>query len=150
MKKTIAIGLCLTTTLAACATNPNNIPATSVSPVQYNDYDCKQLAGELDRVSRKTNDLYASLKQTSANDTAQMAIGMVLFWPALFFLEGGDGPQATEYARLKGEWDAIEKVCIEKKCSNPMPSRPFVPPKEEKKTDDAQQQEGPFTIGNQG
>ena len=138
------------TTLAACATNPNNIPTASVSPLQYNDYDCKQLAGELDRVSRKTNDLYASLKQTSANDTAQMAIGMVLFWPALFFLEGGDGPQATEYARLKGEWDTMEKVCIEKKCSNPMPPRPFVPAKEEKKADDGQQDQGPFTIGNQG
>lgn len=45
-----------------------------------------------------------------------MAVGMLLFWPTLFFLEGGDGPQAAEYARLKGEVDALEKVAIAKKC----------------------------------
>jgi hypothetical protein len=45
-----------------------------------------------------------------------MAIGLILFWPALFFLEGGDGPQAAEYARLRGEVDALERVAIVKKC----------------------------------
>lgn len=45
-----------------------------------------------------------------------MGVGLVLFWPTLFFLEGGDGPQAQEYARLKGERDAIERVSIQKKC----------------------------------
>ena len=41
----------------------------------------------------------------------------ILFWPTLFFLEGGDGPQAQEYARLKGERDAIGKVAVVKKCA---------------------------------
>ena len=45
-----------------------------------------------------------------------MAIGLVLFWPTLFFLEGGDGPEAAEYARLKGEVDALEGVAIQKQC----------------------------------
>jgi len=34
----------------------------------------------------------------------------------LFFLEGGDGPEAAEYGRLKGERDALEKVAIQKEC----------------------------------
>lgn len=45
-----------------------------------------------------------------------MGIGLVLFWPALFMLEGGDGPEATEYARLRGEYEAISTVSVQKKC----------------------------------
>lgn len=45
-----------------------------------------------------------------------MGVGLVLFWPTLFMLEGGDGPEAAEYARLKGEYEALRKVAIEKKC----------------------------------
>ena len=46
-----------------------------------------------------------------------MGVGLILFWPALFFLEGGDGPEAQEYARLKGEREAIERSSIKKKCT---------------------------------
>ncbi len=46
-----------------------------------------------------------------------MGIGLILFWPALFFLEGGDGAEAMEYARIKGEREAIEKRSIEQKCA---------------------------------
>ena len=48
---------------------------------------------------------------------AQMGVGLVLFWPTLFFLEGGDGAEAAEYARLKGERDALEQAYTQKKCS---------------------------------
>ncbi|MCZ6466002.1 MAG: hypothetical protein O6829_01850, partial [Alphaproteobacteria bacterium] len=34
-----------------------------------------------------------------------------------FFLEGGDGAEAMEYARIKGEREAIEKRSIEQKCA---------------------------------
>ncbi len=36
----------------------------------------------------------------------------------MFFLEGGDGVEAQEYARLKGEHEAIETASIQKKCGN--------------------------------
>ena len=42
-------------------------------------------------------------------------VGVVLFWPALFFI-AGDGPKAAELGRLKGEMDAIESAAIQKKC----------------------------------
>jgi len=71
---------------------------------------------ELDRVERRTGELQASLKETADNDAAQMAVGLIILWPTLFFLEGGDGPQAQEYARLKGERDALEKVAVQKSC----------------------------------
>ena len=105
---------------AGCASSPDKIPTASVSTLQYKD--CDQLAMESDRISRRVNELYMNLKRTADNDSAQMAVGMLLFWPALFFLEGGDGPEAQEYSRLKGEYDAIERVAIKDSCEiAPMP-----------------------------
>ena len=69
---------------------------------------------------RRASELHGQLKKTADNDAAQMGVGLILFWPVLFFLEGGDGPQAAEYARLKGERDALEEVAIFKKCDSDM------------------------------
>jgi len=102
--------------LGACATPPEKIKTAYVSPLQYKDYDCEQIAMETDRVSRRVQNLNASLKKTASDDSAQMAVGMILFFPALFFLEGGDGAEAQEYARLKGESDALQTASIQKKC----------------------------------
>lgn len=54
-----------------------------------------------------------SSKATS--DAVAMTVGMVVFWPALFFLKG-DGTTAAEVSRLKGEMDAIEQASVRKKC----------------------------------
>lgn len=79
---------------------------------------------EVDRVERQVNDLYYRLDKKAGDDAVQMGIGLVLFWPALFFLEGGDGPEAAEYSRLKGEMQALEKVAIKKKCGIDFPEPP--------------------------
>ncbi len=114
MKKIFAI--CLTGLICGCATQPKDLPTTYVSPNQYQHYSCDQITLEMNRASRKANELQAKLKQDADNDAAQMAVGLVIFWPALFFLEGGDGPEAAEYSRLKGEFEALEEVSIQKKC----------------------------------
>jgi len=102
--------------LSACASQPNKIASQSVSTLAYKDYSCDQLAMEADRVDRRAGELYASLKDTADGDAMQMGVGLVLFWPTLFFLEGGDGPEAQEYARLKGERQAIETVAVRRTC----------------------------------
>ena len=45
-----------------------------------------------------------------------MGVGLVLFWPTLFFLEGGDGPEASEYTQFKGEFEALRINSVQKKC----------------------------------
>lgn len=102
--------------LAACATQPNKIPAQYVSPLQYKEYDCEQVSYEQARMERRTGELYSSLKKEANADAWQMGIGLVLFWPTLFMLEGGDGPEAAEYARLRGEYQALNEVSVMKKC----------------------------------
>ena len=102
--------------IAGCATQPSDLPTTYVSPNQYQNYSCEQITMEMNRTSRKANELQARLKKDADNDAAQMAVGIIIFWPALFFLEGGDGPEAAEYSRLKGEFEALEEVSVQKKC----------------------------------
>jgi hypothetical protein len=46
-----------------------------------------------------------------------MGVGLVLFWPALFFLEGGDGPEAVEYAQLQGDFEALQVNATQKNCA---------------------------------
>lgn len=87
-----------------------------MSPTQFSGLSCVQLSGELERLSRREIDLYNQLKDLADNDEAQMGVGLLLLWPTLFFLEGGDGTQAAEYSRVRGEQDAIEKIMMRKEC----------------------------------
>jgi len=114
--------------LSSCASSPDKIQSTYVSPMIYSDFSCKQISMEMANLTRRVSELYGTLDKEASADSAQMAAGLILFWPALFFLEGGDGPQAAEYARLKGEREALETVAIQKNCDTAnMPQ--FTPPK---------------------
>ena len=108
-----------------CASNPDKIGAAYVSPFKYKDYDEDQIIMEMDYIGQKVNELYFRLKKEQKNDAAQMGVGMLLFWPALFMLEGGDGPEAAEYARLKGEYEALRQAAVSKKINmNALPPSP--------------------------
>ena len=117
IKSVISLPLVVAILLSGCATKPSEIGASYVSPYKYKDYDEEQIIMEMDHVGRRTNELYYSLKKEASSDSAQMAVGLLLFWPALFFLEGGDGPEAAEYARLKGEYEALRTVAVQRKIS---------------------------------
>jgi hypothetical protein len=56
------------------------------------------------------------LESERTADNWQMGVGLVLFWPSLFFLEGGDGPEAAEYSQLKGEYEALRQTSVAKQC----------------------------------
>jgi hypothetical protein len=71
----------------------------------------------MDYVGQRTNKLHHRLKSESSSDAWQMGVGLILFWPSLFFIEGGDGPDATEYAQLKGEFEALRTSSVQRKCA---------------------------------
>lgn len=102
--------------LASCATSPDKMQASYVSPMIYNNYTCDQINMERANVERRTNDLYQSLKKDADNDAWQMGVGLILFWPALFALEGSDSPAAADYRRLKGEYEALQTISVQKSC----------------------------------
>lgn len=101
--------------LQGCATSSKDIASTYVSPMQYSSYDCQQLASENQRLLARVSQVGGRLDDASENDKGITAAGAILFWPALFFL-GGTKQQEAEYARLKGEHEAVQQAAIAQKC----------------------------------
>jgi len=100
--------------LSGCASQPDKISAAYVSPLQYTSYSCQQTKAELLRVNRKVVEVSGVQEDEANKDAVAMGVGLVLFWPALFFLMGDD--KKDELARLKGEYEALETAAIQKEC----------------------------------
>lgn len=66
------------------------------------------------RLSRKVNEVAGVQDKTASNDSAAMGVGLILFWPALFFIEHSD--QHVQLAELKGQYDALEQTAVQKNC----------------------------------
>ncbi len=115
--------LALALLLGGCATASKDISATYVSPTQYQSYDCQQLGEEARRIQGRYSQLGGRLDEAASNDKAIAGVGIILFWPALFAL-GGTKQQEAEYARLRGEYDAVQQAMVVKKCSVEMTPAP--------------------------
>lgn len=116
MQKTILSISIATLILNGCATSSSNIAASYTSPIQYQSHDCEQLANEAQRIHGRASQLAGRLDEAAGNDKLLMGAGLILFWPALFAL-GGTKQQEADYARLKGEYDAVQLAMINRKCS---------------------------------
>lgn len=122
MKKLIL--LAAVAALSACASHTHEIASAYVSPLKYQDYSCKQIRQEMTRITRKANQLAHHINKNADGDSAAMGVGLILFWPSLFFIDG-DTPQAQEYAELRGRFDALEEASIQRNCSIKVESNPF-------------------------
>jgi hypothetical protein len=87
-----------------------------VSPLQYQNLTCQQIGAEMERVSRRASETAGVQDSQRTSDQWATAATVVLFWPAAFLVKG-DGNNAAELARLKGEFEALERVSIEKNCN---------------------------------
>lgn len=121
MKKVAATVLSGCIALVGCSTASKDITAISASPLQYTSHDCTQLEAENARLTGRISQLGGRLDEAASNDKAIMGVGMILFWPALFAL-GGTKAQEAEYAKVKGEYDALQQAAILKKCGIPAKS----------------------------
>lgn len=116
MRKTITTSICASTLLlGACATAPDKIEAAYVSPITYENFTCEQISQEAARVSDRAAQALGVQKKKAQGDAVKVGVGLVLFWPALLFVDG-DGATETEVARLKGQMETLEQVSIQKQC----------------------------------
>lgn len=112
MKRAVVVALALAT---GCSTASKDVATAYVSPTPYQALDCEQLAAERIRIQTRASQLATRLDRAARNDKAITVVGAVLFWPALFAL-GGTKEQEAEYARLKGEADAVQIAATQKRC----------------------------------
>lgn len=113
--KFIPVVALTTMALAGCATPAKDIAPAYVSTGLYENLSCDQLRNEATGVSSRAAAAFGKQEQNRGQDAAMTTVGVVLFWPALFFMKG-DGADAAEVARLKGEMQAIEQVNRIKNC----------------------------------
>lgn len=127
MKKIITIASA--SLLTACASHSDEIASQYTSPMMYSGFTCNQISMEMASISRRASSLGGQIDEKANGDAWQTGIGIALFWPALFFIDG-DGANAQEYGRLKGEMEALEKAAIQKDCTVDMAE--IIPPKQKK------------------
>jgi hypothetical protein len=101
--------------LTGCASTADKIGPQYVSPLQFSAYGCDQLSLEAQRISGRVAQLSGVQDQKATNDAIVTGVAIVVFWPAAF-LVGGNDQNTAELARLKGEFETIEQVAIQKKC----------------------------------
>jgi hypothetical protein len=100
---------------SGCATSSKDVTTAYVSPLQYKDYNCDQLTAEMTRLNVRVTQLGGRLDEAASNDKALVGVGLVLFWPSLFFL-GGTKNQEAEFSRIKGEYEAINQAAVQRDC----------------------------------
>lgn len=115
MRDAITLTSCACLVLAGCASSASEITSQYVSPIQYQTYTCQQIGAEAERVSHRAAQLAGVQDEKATNDAVAMGVGLVLFWPSLFFIKG-DGQTAAELGRLRGEFEALEQASIQKNC----------------------------------
>jgi len=114
MKTTFA-ALTAAALLSACASQPQDIAAAYVSPTGYSGMSCNALNIEAQRVNQRLAVATGQQSKAASNDAAMTAVTLVLFWPAVFFIDG-DNATAAELSRLKGEAAAIQSAAVRKGC----------------------------------
>lgn len=102
--------------LGGCASSASSIKPAYVSPAGYQSFGCGQLAAEGARISIEASKAAHKQNQKRTHDAVVTAVGVVVFWPTLFLIDG-NGPKAAEVARLKGEMKAIEQAAKAKNCN---------------------------------
>lgn len=107
--------------VAGCASMPEQIGASYVSPLAYASYDCGQISAERERIATRVSQVTGAQARQAQNEQIATGIGLVLFWPALFLLVGPD--RKEELSNLKGRYEALEQAAVEKRCDgSPAPA----------------------------
>jgi hypothetical protein len=115
MKKLLSLFL-IGSMITGCATSSQNIPTSYVSSVQYDSYTCRQISEEMISVQNQVTQLGGHLDTAASHDKMITGAGILLFWPALFFL-GGNKEQEAEYGKLKGQYQALQHEYVAKNCT---------------------------------
>jgi hypothetical protein len=78
--------------MAACAKKSENVAASYVSPLAFQQFSCNQLAEEGERVSLRAAELSGVQDRKRTGDIVATTAAIVVFWPAAFPRKGRRRP----------------------------------------------------------
>ncbi len=114
-KTIVAVSTILMFFFAGCAQKTGQIKATYASTMKYQKYSCNQLGSEITSITQRARIISKQQNKTATKDAIVMTVGLVVFAPALLFMAAGED-QKVEIGRLKGEYNAIRDVALQKNC----------------------------------
>src|SRR5262245_31464966 len=85
--------------MLGCAKRAENVAAAYVSPLTYEQFSCRQLAEEAQRVSDRAAELSGVQNRKRTDDILATTAAVIVFWPAAFLVNGDDA-QTAELAHL--------------------------------------------------
>ena len=102
--------------LAGCA-SPSSAIRAQHDPNLERKYKCQDVADRASVVNGEIQELGKRLDRRAETDKIKAAAG-VLFFPLWFTIEGNKGPDADEFARLKGERDILQRRFKNLRCTD--------------------------------
>lgn len=110
--------------IAGCvATEPSELRPEFVSPDDYAPLDCAEIERELRFVDARTRELFERLERRRHTDFWQAGAVLFTLGASALYLDG-DGPEADEFRRFRGESEALRIAALNKDCrlDAPLPS----------------------------
>ena len=68
-------------TFGACAKKSENVASSYVSPLAYQQFNCRQLAEEAGRVSQRAAQLSGVQDRKRTGDVVATTAAIIVFWP---------------------------------------------------------------------
>lgn len=122
--------------VAACAPRTHEIQSSYVSPKEYSDYSCEQLATERAALLVKAKEI-GDLQEENAEADSVFVAGFLIVSMPLIIGTAFTKDRAEEFAMLKGKYEAVDRAQHEKQCELDEETRRQAfytkPPKEEPK-----------------
>jgi hypothetical protein len=100
--------------VAGCTSQHAQKTPAYVSVCEYQIYSCKDLDREMEHIRTRVLNITGSQKNKATRDAVALGPGVVL-WPVIYMLVSDN--QKEELARLQGEYEALERVSLAKKCA---------------------------------
>lgn len=106
--------LAVSVALPGCSRKAAEVAPSYVSPARFEHLDCAQVRTEIVALSTRVRQISGDQDSEAEKDAVAVGVGLVLFWPALFFLMGED--RSGELAYLKGDYESLKQVATRKEC----------------------------------
>lgn len=115
MKKTLTAVAALA--LVACSSAPKSSEVTAdyIPTARYESMSCEALNMEAESIRRSVPGLAEAVDKHRSQQTGVEVVTWVLFWPAAFLLDKGEGT-SSKLAQAKGELEAVQAAKQNKGC----------------------------------
>ena len=105
--KLVIAAACVAVSVSACASAPEDVRPTFTSTTAYEGRSCEQLRGDLSRIGNDVDKVTGQQTAKRRTDQAAVGVGLILFAPAVLFMLTPD--HKKELAKLKGEYEAVQR-----------------------------------------